>query len=88
MFMQVLILFAVVVSLVATKPCSNLLPGLSKITKGVDITRLDLLPLDFSGNDGTMSPIIQLTCDQGKQWTNPKRISYDMPDQVSQAVSC
>ncbi|XP_059159771.1 perivitellin-2 67 kDa subunit-like [Physella acuta] len=87
MFKHFLILFAVVLSLEAARPCSNLLPGLSKITKGADITRLDLLPIDFSGNDGIKNPIFQLTCDQGKTWRSPKGKTYDMPDQIWQIDS-
>ncbi|XP_059150018.1 perivitellin-2 67 kDa subunit-like [Physella acuta] len=55
---------------------------MSKIVRGVDITKLDLLPLQVVGNDGILSPVFPLTCDQGKQWKNPAGKVYEMPDQI------
>ncbi|XP_059172196.1 perivitellin-2 67 kDa subunit-like [Physella acuta] len=80
--LKLFLLFAVAVSSEAAKQCINIVPGLSKIAVGVDIAQLDLLPLDFTSNNGILSPIIPLTCDQGKKWKSPRGILYDMPDQI------
>ncbi|XP_059154870.1 perivitellin-2 67 kDa subunit-like [Physella acuta] len=82
MFKQFFILFEVVTSIVGSKQCPNLPPGLTKIVKGVDISKLDLLPLEFTSDDGILSPVFPLTCEQGKKWKSPKGVIYDMPDQI------
>ncbi|XP_059146764.1 perivitellin-2 67 kDa subunit-like [Physella acuta] len=87
MFKNLLLWFPVVLSLAAAKNCTNLPPGLSKITKGVDISKFEFFPLDIAHDDGLLSPIFQLTCDQEKQWLSPKGVTYDMPDQIWQINS-
>ncbi|KAK7463162.1 hypothetical protein BaRGS_00038274, partial [Batillaria attramentaria] len=48
------------------KRCTRLLPGLDRQALGVDVTRLDLMPLDLlNADDGFKSPV-----------------KYDLPDQV------
>ncbi|XP_059143534.1 perivitellin-2 67 kDa subunit-like [Physella acuta] len=81
------LLLAVAGSLTDAKPCTNLPPGLSKMNRGVDCSKLDLLPIDVVGNDGVMSPIIPFTCDLGKQYKSVKGIVYELPDQVWQMTS-
>ena len=51
------------------KPCGRLAPGLSRLHRGVDITKLDLLPLDISVPQGYKLPVIDYTCDKGKTYT-------------------
>lgn len=40
----------------------NIAPGLDKMARGVDITKLDLTPMDFTGQDGFKSRVIEYTC--------------------------
>ncbi|KAK7504404.1 hypothetical protein BaRGS_00004270 [Batillaria attramentaria] len=63
-------------------PCSNVLPGLYKQSRGVDVTKLDLMPLDsLHMDDGYKSPVIELTCSKGKTRTSGG-VKYELPDQV------
>lgn len=50
------------VSELSESNCENILPGLSFIQKGVDITKLDLLQNSFDGRDGFNDNIIEFTC--------------------------
>lgn len=42
--------------------CDNILPGLSFLQRGVDITRLDPFPNSIDGKDGFGDNIIEFTC--------------------------
>ena len=55
---------AVPYALAATQ-CSNIPPFLSRLRDGVDITQLDLLPIDAGRNDGFRNPLFDFTCDLG-----------------------
>ena len=63
--------FVLILSFVPTfanlkdKPCKNLLPGVTLLRKGVDITKLDILPLDVVRDNGFRKPIIEFTCNEG-----------------------
>ena len=61
--------------------CSNTPPGVRKMVKGVDITTLDLVPLDLTSVDGYKSPIINFTCNRG-QVIKMGQVKYQKPDQV------
>ncbi|KAK7474477.1 hypothetical protein BaRGS_00034299 [Batillaria attramentaria] len=62
--------------------CSNVIPGLFRQSRGVDVSRLELMPLDMmESEDGFRSPVIDFTCDKGN--TRPiGGVSYQQPDQV------
>ncbi|CAG0884115.1 unnamed protein product [Darwinula stevensoni] len=64
------------------KPCNDPPPGLSKMIRGVDVTKLDLFPLDFSKDDGFRKPIVDFTCDKGATVSINEK-NYDIPEQVS-----
>uniref|UniRef100_A0A2C9M066 MACPF domain-containing protein n=1 Tax=Biomphalaria glabrata TaxID=6526 RepID=A0A2C9M066_BIOGL len=66
----------------ASRQCSNLPPGIQKMVMGVDITRLDLVPLDVVGSYGFVGPILQFTCDENNTWKSPEGIVYELPDQI------
>lgn len=63
--------------------CSNPPPGVSTMVRGVDITKLDIVPLQIIGSNGFMSPVLNFTCGGGRKWTNPAGVEYQLPDQVS-----
>ncbi|CAC5371793.1 PRF1 [Mytilus coruscus] len=50
-------------NILLAKNCGNIPPFLSRLRDGVDITKLDLLPLDFGTNDGFKNPVFDFTCD-------------------------
>lgn len=52
--------------ILSTKPCTNIPPFLNRLRDGVDITKLDLLPIDASGNDGFRYPVMDFTCNEKK----------------------
>jgi len=81
-FISILLLTAK--TLEATVLCGNIPPGIAKLSRGVDITTLDLLPLDNSEANGFGRTLFSFTCDKGKRWVNPfnTALSYDVPDQV------
>ncbi|CAG0903510.1 unnamed protein product [Darwinula stevensoni] len=64
-----------------SKRCDVPVPGLSKMARGVDITQLDLTPLDFAGQDGFKRPLFDFTCDQGHKIILEKA-EYQLPDQI------
>ncbi|KAK0049078.1 perivitellin-2 67 kDa subunit [Biomphalaria pfeifferi] len=66
----------------ASGQCSNLPPGIRKMVMGVDITRLDLVPLDVVGSSGFVGPILQFTCDKNNTWKSPEGFVYELPDQI------
>ena len=52
--------------------CSGAIPpGLDKLRKGVDITNLDILPLDVGEQEGFRGVVIDYLCADRKTWTNP-----------------
>ncbi|GFO38968.1 perivitellin-2 67 kda subunit [Plakobranchus ocellatus] len=65
--------------------CTIVPPGLSKLVNGVDITMLDLTPLDFTSADGYKSPVISFTCDDGRALVKGEQ-RYQQPDQIWQYV--
>uniref|UniRef100_A0A0B7AZC8 MACPF domain-containing protein n=1 Tax=Arion vulgaris TaxID=1028688 RepID=A0A0B7AZC8_9EUPU len=66
----------------ATVECSNPPPGVQKLVRGVDITRLDMVPMQIIGSNGFMSPVLSFTCNSGRTWRSPSGSQYELPDQV------
>ena len=55
---------------------------------GVDVTKIDLQPLDFMEPDVFACRIIDFTCDEGKVWKNPYTDTiYEVPDQITSIAS-
>lgn len=66
------------------KRCSNLAPGLERMSYGVDITKLDLFH-DYSvdTDDGFVNKLIDYTCNDGKTWNSSyDGKTYQIPDQI------
>lgn len=72
-------------SLATAKQCENLLPGVARMSRGVDITTLDLFPSDFSLTSGFRQSLFDFTCDQETKWTHPSiaNFQFPVPDQVA-----
>lgn len=64
-----------------TRYCNNPVPGLLKMARGVDVTSLDVTPLDLTGEHGFKHPIVQYTCTEGKTRI-VDGVTYELPDQV------
>ncbi|CAL1538483.1 unnamed protein product [Lymnaea stagnalis] len=62
--------------------CSNPPPGIQKMVRGVDITKLDLVPLDVIGTNGFKSPVLNFSCNSGRTWRSPTGQEYQLPDQI------
>ena len=65
----VLVLPAVVTSEKDVRMCDNLVPGLKRLSRGVDITSLDLMPLSFGGSNGYRQPLLDYDCSGGRKIT-------------------
>lgn len=61
--------------------CHHLLPGLHKLRSGVDITKLDLLPLKFNSDAGFKYPVIDFNCADGKTQYIGETM-YNVPDEI------
>ncbi|KAK6975583.1 perivitellin-2 67 kDa subunit [Biomphalaria glabrata] len=61
--------------------CSNPPPGIQKMFRGVDIIKLDLIPLNI-GSNGFKGPVLNFTCEEQKTWTTSGDVKYQLPDQV------
>ncbi len=64
--------------------CRTLPPGLDRLSHGIDITKFDLLPTDFTKSNGFARNIFDFTCNKSKKWTNLfiPTLVYDLPDQI------
>jgi hypothetical protein len=64
--------------------CENLPPGLQRMTRGIDITTLDLFPADLAQSNGFQRNLFALTCNKARKWTHPfdKTLVFDIPDQI------
>lgn len=69
----------------ASKACEQLPPGLERMSRGVDITSLDLFPSDLSLSSGFRQSLFEFTCDTGAKWTHPSiaNLQFPVPDQIS-----
>ena len=76
------------VRLTETAYCKKVVPGLDRISQGVDISQLDLFPPDITAPTGFVQPIVEFTCAVEHPWYNPKDTSevYDIPDQVEAVI--
>ena len=72
-------------ALAASKPCENLLPGVERMSRGVDITTLDLFPTDLSLSSGFRQSLFDFTCDSASKWTHPSiaNFQFPIPDQIA-----
>jgi len=69
-------------------PCAQLPPGLDRLSHGIDVTRFDLFPPDFTGDNGYGKTIFDFTCTKGKKWQNPYTNQiFDQPDQIESIVN-
>ena len=84
-FKVLFLLAALFGSLLANKPCENLLPGLERMSRGVDITSLELFPYDISLTNGFRQSLFDFSCNSDLKWSHPSRpdLKYIIPDQVS-----
>ncbi|XP_071126454.1 perivitellin-2 67 kDa subunit-like [Mytilus edulis] len=73
-------------NILLAKNCGNVPPFLSRLRDGVDITKLDLLPLDLGANDGFKNPVFDFTCDFETTRTI-NNVQYNIPDQVWSVVN-
>ena len=66
------------------KYCKKLVPGLGRMSQGLDIAALDLFPPDVTMPNGFVQPLFEYTCNQERAWYDPLNPSesYDIPDQV------
>jgi hypothetical protein len=72
-----------IIELSQSGPCAQLPPDLEKLTHGIDVTRFDLFPPDFTGDNGYGKPIFGFTCDKAKKWQNSyTNETFDLPDQI------
>lgn len=62
-----------------------ILPGLTKMSLGVDITTLNLFPVKPNSGQALRAKLLSFTCEEGKRWRHPNQPSrvYSVPDQVS-----
>ncbi|KAK3710635.1 hypothetical protein RRG08_034171 [Elysia crispata] len=61
--------------------CINTPPGVRQMIRGVDITQLDLIPLQFKSDNGFKSPVIKFTCNEKRMYTAGSA-RYHLPDQL------
>ena len=69
----------------------DIVPGVERISRGVDITELDLTPpfkASRSMLGGLRSPIIAFTCSSGEKWRHPQTdTTYEVPDQLQRPAT-
>lgn len=55
------------------------------MSRGVDITRLELLPSDIRQTNGFKASLFEFTCNLNRTWKHPtmERTAYALPDQIS-----
>ena len=68
-FLSVLVILLSAAAVTSGEPCRNLVPGLKQLMRGVDVTTLDLLPMDFSGSHGYKKPLFEFSCELGKKFS-------------------
>lgn len=63
--------------------CTNLMPGLDLMLKGVDVTEIDMLPNDLQANDlfGYRQPVLEYTCNENAS-VFIEGTRYQRPDQI------
>lgn len=62
----------------------EILPGIVRMSRGVDITTLDIFPEPLA-DDGFKSVLFSFTCTRNRPWRDPrvKNMLYRVPDQVA-----
>lgn len=88
MIYQINVAFLLLVGLVLAlgEECGSeygLLPGIQRMARGVDLTRLDLTVI--SADDGFRNTLIDFTCKRGRLWSQPESddTKWWWPDQVA-----
>ena len=72
MFIVIPLISACLLEWTLAQECSGVPPhGLDKLRKGVDITTLDVLPLDVGAQKGFRGNVIDYVCTNKRSWTNP-----------------
>ncbi|XP_017461453.1 PREDICTED: perivitellin-2 67 kDa subunit-like, partial [Rhagoletis zephyria] len=73
------------------KVCGELVvPGIDRISRGIDITELDLTPPETARTviGGVRSRLIDFTCNREEKWQHPQtEVTYDVPDQVQRPAT-
>ncbi|KAK7093597.1 hypothetical protein V1264_007319 [Littorina saxatilis] len=83
-FHHVCILIAVFGIMVhEARGCTNVVPGLDRMTRGIDITTFDLYDKD---NRGLRQAIVEFNCDRGKNKTIDGTL-YAIPDEVNSVTT-
>lgn len=64
--------------------CVDILPGVSRMARGIDITSLELFPEDISQSSGFRASLFDLTCDSGRKYKHPtiENFEFSVPDQI------
>ena len=72
----------------ALASCSQIIPGITRMSSGVDITTLDLEPRDPLSSGGFRRLLFDIECDDGALWTNPYNDRlYEIPNHVQAVYS-
>ena len=58
--------------------------AVTRAFQGVDITKLDLIPLDFTEDDGFRGPVLEMTCRKMYTWqlSEENENYFQLPDQI------
>lgn len=66
------------------KECLQLATSFGRMSRGVDITKLDLFSFRFGKKDGFGEVLFNFTCKQNRTWTHPiiENYQYNLPDQI------
>jgi len=72
-----------------TGECANILPAIARMSRGVDITTLDLIPSNLLQPNGYKHVLFDFTCKHNRTWHHPTIVDYvyDQPDQVQSIMS-
>ena len=68
-FLPLLVILLSATAVTSGEQCHKLVPGLKQLMRGVDVTTLDLLPMEFSGSHGYKKPLFEFSCDEGKKFS-------------------
>ncbi|XP_054155403.1 perivitellin-2 67 kDa subunit-like [Oppia nitens] len=67
----------------SSSQCSNLAPGVNRLRRGIDITKLSFLPSDNTNDgNGFKRSVIDFTCLSNKLWSKTDGQVYQTPDQI------
>jgi len=68
---------------------ANILPEIARMSRGVDITTLDLIPSNLLQPNDYKHVLFDFTCKHNRTWHHPIIVDYvyDQPDQVQSIMS-